>query len=91
MVDVSNNVNNKINKPHLGVIPVPNALHRPKLFNHKEAHDKYSKMATEIREDKEKVSYEKTLSTPIGIKILGGVGIAAILISIAKKIITKKT
>lgn len=90
MVDVSNNVNSKIAKPNVGVLAVPNAIYKPRIFNPKDAKQKFNELDRDIYEKKEKISYEKTVPTPKGIIVLVGIALAAFLATAAKKFIKKR-
>lgn len=90
MVDVSNNISNKIAKPDIGVLVVPNQTYKPRIFNSTEARQKFKELGNDIYEKKEEISYEKTVPTPIGIKVIAGLSILAIIASAAKKFIKKR-
>lgn len=80
MVDVVSNKNESLKVPKLnvGILPVPNKLHRPHLFNPKEASERFKKLDEDIFQEKEKISYEKTKKTPIGVIALAVAGVLAI-------------
>ena len=69
-VAVNNIVNNQVQKPlNVGILTPPNALHKPVLYNDKEADYQFKPIAKDIYQKENSQKFEKKRKTPLSVML----------------------